>query len=256
MRLQTARRGQAPSALGRSDANRCIPFEDPTDGPASIELQQVTRTQILVIKILEITFGKCADFTDRWSALGIESACLPRERLSQLSDEYKSTDEPYPNDGAQGTSFMFDAVLIHCPKLRGHRHRYTGEIVTLAAGLRKLPKNYAMPDGRRWRTLPIIALMSRAACESLSQLLDKYPPRKPSAESGLWIATYEGDVDGGASIIRDAVQADRLSTLAEFDDLGFIVQYERGRYRLGTALKPRDGLFGRYSSNGHSDDSS
>jgi hypothetical protein len=59
----------------------------------------------------------------------------------------------------------------------------------------------------------------------------------------LW--PQEGN-NWGADVINEKVEEYRMAVLSEFDNLGFIVSYERGRYRVGPALKSKGAIEGRY----------
>ncbi len=50
----------------------------------------------------------------------------------------------------------------------------------------------------------------------------------------------------GGDLIREKVKNYRMAALSEFDNMGFIVRYERGQYRIGPALKARPEVEGRY----------
>jgi Domain of unknown function (DUF4263) len=58
--------------------------------------------------------------------------------------------------------------------------------------------------------------------------------------------TFSAPEDYGTLHIQEAIHAYRSELLAEFEDLGFIVTYEHGRYRVGPAFKRRPELVGRF----------
>lgn len=105
------------------------------------------------------------------------------------------------------------------------------------------PDHVAMPDGRKWNAIPVIVgLLNRDAALVVHA-------RKNATDSGFRRVHVEQLTladDFGARAILQHVHAYRQQMLSELDNLGFIVTYQAGRYRLGPALKPRAQLSGHY----------
>ena len=121
-----------------------------------------------------------------------------------------------------------------------HRIEYTGDtfefvesplefVVRVAQDLRKLPSNVAMTDGRKWNSLPFIAVLSAALIDTqIPQSLDiSVLMERPRPELTL-------------TEIERIFQEYRERLLDELDNLGLLVSYDHGRYRVGPALTPRE----------------
>ena len=113
-----------------------------------------------------------------------------------------------------------------------------------AAIIRGLPEQVAMPDGRCWRA-------SHRPCrarESVSQShRNGIAFNSPGAETMVVLdQRVSADNDFAANALKEIVQKYRQNVLHELDNLGFIVAYEAGRYRLESALRPRSTLARHY----------
>ena len=86
-----------------------------------------------------------------------------------------------------------------------------------------LSDDICMPDGRKWRAIPFLTLSSER--EMGSVFLDA---RNSSAEVQSFF-----DDEEAFRLIKTAVDAYRKKVIDGFDDLGFLVKYENGRFRLG-----------------------
>lgn len=104
----------------------------------------------------------------------------------------------------------------------------TEAIVRVVDELRKLDSACAMPDGRKWSAIPFIVVLSpdlfgTSITEStdVSVIMERNPTQT-LCEIEAVFQNYR----------------DRL--LDELDNLGLLVTYEHGRYRVGPALAARD----------------
>jgi hypothetical protein len=102
-------------------------------------------------------------------------------------------------------------------------HRAIG----LIRDLRRLEPSCAMADGRKWSSVPFILIAT-------SRTLGDYAIPDP-VDAILTVLRPE---DGNLGEIRQAVSHYRRQLLDELDNLGLLVTYDRGRYRVGPALTP------------------
>jgi hypothetical protein len=96
--------------------------------------------------------------------------------------------------------------------------------------IRGLEPFHAMDDGRKWNSIPIVVFASN--------VLENFVNWKP-----LNVIVAEIEHPHPASdlaLIQNAVSEYRNRLLAELDNLGLLVSYENGRYRVGPALTPHD----------------
>jgi|HubBroStandDraft_6_1064221.scaffolds.fasta_scaffold03031_5 hypothetical protein len=96
------------------------------------------------------------------------------------------------------------------------------------ADVRSLESFYAMRDGRKWNSIPIIVMVSSVFSnftieESLNAIVIEI--EHPASDLG---------------VIQKVVADYRRKLLDELDNLGLLVSYENGRYRVGPALSPHD----------------
>ncbi len=86
-----------------------------------------------------------------------------------------------------------------------------------------------MTDGRKWNSLPFIAVLSAALIDTqIPQSLDiSVLMERPRPELTL-------------TEIERIFQEYRERLLDELDNLGLLVSYDHGRYRVGPALTPRE----------------
>jgi hypothetical protein len=94
--------------------------------------------------------------------------------------------------------------------------------------IRGLESFQAMSDGRKWNSIPIVVLAS-----NLSENFVNWKPFNV-------IVTEIEHPASDLTLIENAVSEYRNRLLAELDNLGLLVSYENGRYRVGPALTPRD----------------
>ena len=100
--------------------------------------------------------------------------------------------------------------------------------VALVRSLRTLDSCVAMEDGRKWNAVPIILILTDTLFGDLNipQSLD------------ATIVFSRGDVPSDLRKIRQEIGKYRQRLLDELDNLGFLVTFENGRYRVGPALTP------------------
>jgi hypothetical protein len=95
--------------------------------------------------------------------------------------------------------------------------------------LRSLPGYCAQKDGRKWAALPVIILVSHifSDCE-ISEPVD------------ATLDEVRGDYSENIKEILEVVSRYWQRLLGELDNLGLMVTYEGGRYRVGPAFGPRN----------------
>jgi Domain of unknown function (DUF4263) len=108
----------------------------------------------------------------------------------------------------------------------------TQRAISVAKDVRGLPPAIAMTDGRRWSGLPILVVVND---------MEQYD-RYEVAASAIDVTLFTDSVETVYGYLDDLVVAYRRELLADFDDCGFLVSYEHGRYRVGPAMVPRAGL--------------
>jgi hypothetical protein len=177
-----------------------------------------------------------ADVEERWAALGIGTTHIaPTRLLSALNSPLERQEliaDIIVLASERETSSTMLTNLLDAPFA-----------IDLIDRIRQLSENVAMPDGRRWSAIPI-RTMNRVnhplnALAFVAKLLKvKYSD----------VSAYElpRSDDFGAAVLRSDVRHYRQAVLDELDNLGFIVGYEAGRYRIGPALGRRPHLVGRY----------
>jgi hypothetical protein len=178
------------------------------------------------------------DIEERWAKLGIRATHVSPGHLLDLVQ--------YPLELQQ---VLADAIALACdpiPDVTEMRATDAVDVVDasrLAVRIRSLGEQHAMPDGRRWSALPIAFLVD----DSNSPEADGVAARlEAEGYRDIRVAVASSDSDHGASQLKAAVKKYRQNILHELDNLGFVVAYEGGRYRLGPALKPRPELVGYY----------
>jgi len=102
--------------------------------------------------------------------------------------------------------------------------------VKVVRELRNLDPTCAMSDGRKWNSIPFVLIMS-------SSEFNDYIISEP-IEAILTVLHRDPKVN--LEEIRQAVSEYRARLLDELDNLGLLVRYHHGRYRVGPALTPRD----------------
>jgi hypothetical protein len=205
------------------------------------------------IRVLVIADREIPRYRDYWLNMGIASVWIGREVAMQLILAPAKPD------------FIFDAIIIfgegidgegdaHLDHVRvlyvkgeqggakitpsGGEERDSNSSVPpdflLAAQVSALPPGVAMFDGKQWRAIPVFVFPSSIpTCHSF--LDEPYLGYKLGLIRGL----------PGADI-KSEVEKYREAILSEYDNLGFIVRYESGRYVVGQALRSHAGIQGRY----------
>jgi hypothetical protein len=91
--------------------------------------------------------------------------------------------------------------------------------------LKGLPDDVAMLDGRKWKSIPFVVLKNAERNIRFEDASDFHPDTIRYASP-----------DEAYRHIRSIVTDYRQRLLSELDNLGFLVRYEHGRYRVGPAL--------------------
>ncbi|HEV2740352.1 MAG TPA: Shedu anti-phage system protein SduA domain-containing protein [Candidatus Elarobacter sp.] len=99
---------------------------------------------------------------------------------------------------------------------------------TFTEEIRALPRWCAMPDGRRWSGIPIVVVLHHNSAPETSNNIGYFSARDPSQNCMLF------------ETVQAAVRDYQQRLLAEFDNLGFLISEEHGRFRLGPALARSD----------------
>jgi hypothetical protein len=131
-----------------------------------------------------------------------------------------------------------DASTTAFPKLRVHTAR-VATAQKLARQIRRLPDSCTMQDGRKWKAIPVVIVVSgRKAILAGDEL-----KILASSEAVVFVEALQ-DFEPTFRTIDGAVRQYRQKVLDEFSNLGFLVSYKNGRYRVGPALRPTGGLEG------------
>jgi hypothetical protein len=101
-------------------------------------------------------------------------------------------------------------------------------IAKLVRELRALDSINAMPDGRKWSAIPFIVVVPAVQFEV---------PISESVDLSV-VMDHENPVDT-LTEIEGIFRQYRDRLLDELDNLGLLVTYDHGRYRVGPALSPR-----------------
>jgi Domain of unknown function (DUF4263) len=105
--------------------------------------------------------------------------------------------------------------------------------------MRRLPDSSAMPDGRKWKAIPIVVVLSGAETYLSREIFGAL-----AASEAVEFVEAAQDFDPTFRAIDGAVRNYRQRVLAMFSDLGFLVSYQDGRYRVGPAMNPSGSLEG------------
>jgi hypothetical protein len=103
--------------------------------------------------------------------------------------------------------------------------------IKVSEELRALPDCCAMTDGRKWKSIPFIVLIPHYF------LLDDVPVESLRGT----LLNHSGPEDAFLKV-SEIVSEYRRKLLDQLDNLGFLVSYENGRYRVGPALQARQKL--------------
>ena len=112
--------------------------------------------------------------------------------------------------------------------------------IKLAEDIRGLPESCAMSDGRKWKSLPFIFLIYE---------LMGVAPAPDARMKGLSVTLVPFDDDDrepAFNLVRTTISEYLQRLLKEMDDLGFLVAYDHGRFKIGPALNPKRGIEGYY----------
>jgi Domain of unknown function (DUF4263) len=101
-------------------------------------------------------------------------------------------------------------------------------VIALVRDLRHLDSSVAMADGRKWNAIPVVIILTDTLFSDLNI---------PQSLEGTIIFS-RGDVPADLGRVRQEVAKYRQRLLDELDNLGFLVTFENGRYRVGPALTP------------------
>ncbi len=103
--------------------------------------------------------------------------------------------------------------------------------VNLAESFRDIPEFCAMRDGRKWKSIPFIVISDMAYHFSLPNEITRLRVTliSPTLTTADIIAKASDTVD-------DYIK----NVLNDFQDLGLMISFEKGRARIGPALKKKD----------------
>ena len=119
-----------------------------------------------------------------------------------------------------------------------HGERFVREI-------RRLPDSCAMPDGRKWKAVPIVMVLA-----GVGGSMSKDRIGKLAATECIAFVEAEQDFPPTFRAIEGAVREYRQRILAEFSNLGFLVSFRNGRYRVGPAMSATGDVEGFFYSSG------
>lgn len=175
-------------------------------------------------------------FGANWERADIHTVPASYEELFNIVDAPASADT------------VFDAIAISCTGDRERTYVNAGDepannALILAERIRRLPPETAMFDGRKWSAIPLIVLCPVDTSSAVRELLDR---RSHGTLDDVVIEESNYASNLGAEAILDEIHRYRQKLISAFDDMGFLVRYEAGRYVLGPAYKPRKELEDQY----------
>jgi len=188
------------------------------------------------VKALVVAEDDVADYRTRWERLDIQAVPSTYDYAMNVVNAPPSAET------------MFDAVVILCTDLEEEEwDTSTGDqpsyALSIAEQFRSLPHETAMFDGRKWVAIPVIVLCPGDSHRVILELL------ATADQKILDDIRVDEVVDqnhfGGKAIIEE-VERYRLKLFSAFDDMGFIVRYEAGRFIVGPAWKARRELEDQY----------
>lgn len=187
--------------------------------------------------VLQVTRLSRPDIVERWAKFGIGTTYIPATGLlRELRD-----DACLQAQTVDAIALIADGRQHNDLKV-ADRFELT-DAALLAHQLRDLPETVAMADGRKWSGIPIIVL---GEPEDVGHRAGIFPLLKGSDAKDIDAVSLDSDTDFGADAVLKRITAYRQMVLSELDNLGFVVTYEAGRYRLGPALRAKDELLGHY----------
>jgi hypothetical protein len=185
------------------------------------------------MKVIQTGYLEEARILDAWRRAGLSMDFVHAEALyeslrSSLNPHLTAeviTCIAYPDDlgfeGEEGQSSIFPLSVA----------------INLASEIKELPPQCAMQDGRKWHSVPFVIIPGvEFDFESLNEKLPQ----------GIISVPFPGQLEKAAHDIRKIVTEYRQRILDEFDNLGFLVLYDNGRFRIGPALTRRDEVEGKY----------
>ncbi len=184
-----------------------------------------------LLHIVFVAHREWPDLLERWRKRGCRIEFIPVDRLIEHLK------------GPEACSWLVDAIVCSTSDLVSVGTIAFGSVTTeaiakLSSDFRQLPDSCAMSDGRKWKSIPLVALLSNPLTGG---------PFAPPVLEGVRIVEYQDEHDDDAiESIRQAVEEYRKRLLDELDNMGFLVSYDHGRFRVGPALKPKRDLEGYY----------
>jgi hypothetical protein len=136
-------------------------------------------------------------------------------------------------EDSRKTGLVVDAVVsvVHPDAIETNPGNYTlaSDIAKVVRELRNLEPSVAMKDGRKWSGIPVVLIISSIfSSDGIREPIDAV------------VLNQSEDYVRNVEEIREVVSRYRQRLLDELDNLGLLVSYEHGRYRVGPALTPRD----------------
>jgi hypothetical protein len=115
------------------------------------------------------------------------------------------------------------------------------EAQRVALEIRRLPEFCAMEDGRKWRAVPVLIVLSGDEVVLVADELRLLA----SSEAIVFVEALD-NFDATFRAVDQSVRAYRQRILDEFSNLGFLVTYKNGLYRVGPAMSPTGDLEGHF----------
>jgi hypothetical protein len=180
------------------------------------------------VKIIFTGVRENVGYSNLWKERHGPSEFIPRDPLIKSLQEKQS--------GLSAEAIVIETSHLFYFEGRADREfasRYVEifsieNILALVRDIRHLDSWAAMEDGRKWSAVPIILIIT----DTLSGDFDI--PQSIDAT----IIFSRGDVLEDLRRIRQEIAKYRQRLLDELDNLGFLVTFENGRYRVGPALTP------------------
>jgi hypothetical protein len=146
--------------------------------------------------------------------------------------EYISLEKLIPHlTDCRRTGLSADGIVsvVHPDSIRDDAGQYNrvSSVARLVTELRALEPSVAMMDGRKWAAIPFIILVSSVfSNDGIRESID------------ATVLTVSEDYVQNVEQIRDVVSQYKRRLLDELDNLGLLVVYQNGRFRVGPALTP------------------
>lgn len=188
--------------------------------------------------VLQIARISRSDVVEHWSKFGIGTTYVPAATFLEVL----TGDERFRERTVDAIALIADGRMPGARNLAADPFE-SADALNLAEQLRLLPAAVAMADGRKWSAIPIAVLVA-----STDMSYGFGFPALGAHLSARNIALFSLDAatDFAAHELVKLISDYRQLVLSELDNLGFVVSYEAGRYRLGPALRPRKELAGHY----------